>query len=124
MELITQHLIMAEDLNPNYSIFGGQLLAWLDKDIYIYASTKLEFIRLATASMDKICFKKPAYLGEIIQIYGRIRKVNYSSVIAEGKAVAFNPQNKHKRDIIVCEITFVAIDNQGRVSRLPKKNAK
>ena len=39
--LVSQHLVMTEHLNPNHVIFGGQLLAWLDKDLYIFVSSTI-----------------------------------------------------------------------------------
>ena len=41
--LITQHLIMTEHLNPNHVIFGGQLLAWLDVDVYLHISKLVKY---------------------------------------------------------------------------------
>ncbi len=116
--LVSQHIVMTEHLNANHHIFGGQLLAWLDKDLYVFISTKMRYKRLVTLGMNNVRFRKPAHLGEIIQIYGQIKQVKRSSVTANGKAVAFDPESLATREIIECEITFVALDEKGRPSRI------
>lgn len=116
--LISQHLVMTENLNPNHTIFGGQLLAWLDKDLYIYTSTEVKYKSLVTLSINDVRFTKPAKLGEIIQMYGKIHQIKRSSIITMGKAAAFDPETKVKKGIIECEITFVAVDSNGRPKRI------
>ena len=41
--LVTQHMVMSEHLNPNHHIFGGQLLAWLDTDVYLHCTNRLRY---------------------------------------------------------------------------------
>ena len=118
MQLITQHVVMPENLNPNHQVFGGTLLAWLDKDLYIFTATQLKFSMLVTGSMNHIRFKKPAYLGEIIRFYGKIKEIKRSSVTTTGLAMAFHPETQATREIIECDITFVALNAQGKVIRI------
>ena len=112
-ELVTRHLVMPEDLNPNHSIFGGKLLAWMDVDLYLFASAKVKVTNMETVAMEKVYFKNPAYLGEIIEITASISRVRRSSVTVHGKAEAFDPENGSRRLIIECEITYVAVDDDG-----------
>ena len=116
--LISQHLVMTENLNPNHTIFGGQLLAWLDKDLYIYTSTEVKYKSLVTLSINDVRFTKPAKLGDILQMYGKIHEIKRSSIITMGKAAAFDPETEVKKGIIECEITFVAVDSNGRPKRI------
>lgn len=118
--LASQHLVMTEHLNPNHHIFGGQLTAWLDKDLYMYACKVLKYKRFATLSMDNIRFRNPAYLGDILQIYGRISEVSRTTVRVDGKIVAFDPENETYREVIACEITYVALNDKGKPMRIPQ----
>ncbi len=113
-ELTTKHLVMPSALNPNYSIFGGQLLAWLDMDLYLYVSGKVACKNMVTVSMDKVYFKNPAFLGEMIEIRAALHRVRRTSVTALGKAEAYNPETGDRRLIIECEITYVAVDSNGK----------
>jgi acyl-CoA hydrolase len=116
--LVTQHMVMSEHLNPNHHIFGGQLLAWLDTDVYLHCTNRLRYKSMVTVSMNNVYFKAPGYLGDIIQIYARIKEVRRSSVTAEGKAVAYDPEKQTSREIIACEVTYVAVGSNGRPVRL------
>ena len=111
---MTQHLVMTEHLNPNNVIFGGQLLAWLDTDVYIHVCNKMRYKSLVTVSMDSVRFKSPAYLGDIVQIYAKIKEIKKTSVTAHGKAVTYTAADGSHRDIIECEITYVAVNENGR----------
>ena len=111
--MVTRRLIMPEDLNPNHSIFGGKLLAWMDVDLYLFASAKVKITNMVTAAMDKVNFKNPAYLGEIIEITAAISRIRRSSVTIHGKAQAHDPKTSDRRLIIECEITYVAVDDEG-----------
>lgn len=116
--LVTQHLIMTEHLNPNHVIFGGQLLAWLDVDVYLFMAQEVSFKQLVTVSMTNVSFKAPGYLGEHIQIHARLKEKRKSSVTAVGKAIAYDPQSANIREIISCEITYVAVDDSGKPKRV------
>ena len=112
--LVSRHLIMPNELNPNHSIFGGQLIAWLDKDLYVYLSGVVKYRNMVTVGMNNVHFKKPAYLGEVIEIYGAVHQIRKSSVTAFGKAIAKDQETGDSRLIIQCEITYVAIDENGK----------
>lgn len=118
--LVSQHLVMTEHLNPNHHIFGGQLLAWLDKDIYIHVSNVLKYKTFVTLAMNHVRFRNPAYLGEVIQIYAKIEELKRTSVTAIGKAVAYDQETGNSRDIIECQVTFVALDENGKPRKIPR----
>lgn len=116
--LVSQHMVMPEHLNPNHHIFGGQLLAWLDVDVYLHCSHRLKRKKMVTVAMNNVYFKAPAYLGDIIQIYAKILEVRRSSVKAAGQALAYDPEKQTHREIITCEVTYVAVDKHNRPVRL------
>lgn len=117
-QLVSQHLVMNEHLNPNHAIFGGQLLAWLDVDVYLFCTNNLRYKNMVTVSMNNVFFKNPAYLGDIIQIHARMKEIKRSSVTAYGKAIAFDPEKQSSRDIIECEITYVALNENNKPARI------
>ncbi len=41
MEFRTRKLIKPEDLNAGHTLFGGQLLKWIDEEAAIYAMCQL-----------------------------------------------------------------------------------
>ena len=116
--LITQHFVMQKDLNPYGNIFGGTLLAWLDEDLYLLIRKELSYPYFVTYAMLNVYFKKPAKLGDLIQIWGRILSVGKTKVQVEGKAIAIREGEK-EREIISCEVIYVSVDKKGRPCRIP-----
>ena len=54
MEFRTRKLIKPEDLNAGHTLFGGQLLKWIDEEAAIYAMCQLNNQRVTTKFMSEI----------------------------------------------------------------------
>ncbi|HRP69935.1 MAG TPA: hotdog domain-containing protein, partial [Turneriella sp.] len=89
-----------------------------------YCTNKLRYKSMVTVSMNNVYFRAPGYLGDIIQIYARLKEVRRSSVTAEGKAVAYDPEKQTSREIITCEVTYVAVSPTGKPVRIFDEHGK
>lgn len=68
MKFYTRKLIKPSDLNANNTLFGGQLLKWIDEEAGIYAMTKLESPKVVTKFMSEINFVSSAAQADVIEI--------------------------------------------------------
>jgi acyl-CoA hydrolase len=68
MNFHTRKWVKPEDLNPNGSLFGGSLLAWIDEEAAIYAIVQLENDRCVTKYISEINFVSSAKQGDIIEL--------------------------------------------------------
>lgn len=68
MKFQTRKWVKPGDLNPNQSLFGGKLLAWIDEEIALYASLQLDSYTVVTKHMSEINFRSSAKAGDIIEI--------------------------------------------------------
>ena len=68
MRFHTRKWVKPEDLNPNGTLFGGQLLAWMDEELALYSIVQLENSRVVTKPMSEINFRSSAKQGDIIEI--------------------------------------------------------
>jgi len=68
MRFHTRKWVKPEDLNPNGTLFGGQLLAWIDEELALYSIIQLENSRVVTKHMSEINFRSSAKQGDIIEI--------------------------------------------------------
>ena len=68
MKFFTRKLIKPGDLNANNTLFGGQLLKWIDEEAGIYAMSKLESGKVVTKYMSEIDFVSSARQGDVIEI--------------------------------------------------------
>ena len=111
MRFHTRKWVKPEDLNPNGTLFGGKLLAWIDEEAALYAIVQLENQRVVTKHMSEINFMSSAKQGDIVEIgidvvlFGTTQFVLISEV-----------RNKmtHENIITVDNITMVNLDGYGR----------
>lgn len=68
MRFHTRKWVKPQDLNPNGTLFGGQLLAWIDEELALYSIIQLENSRVVTKSMSEINFRASARQGDVIEI--------------------------------------------------------
>jgi len=68
MKFFTRKLIKPGDLNANNTLFGGQLLKWIDEEAGIYAMTKIGSHRVVTKFMSEINFVSSAKQADVIEI--------------------------------------------------------
>jgi acyl-CoA thioesterase YciA len=80
MKFSTRKLIKPEDLNANNTLFGGQLLKWIDEEAGIYAMTKLGSAKVVTKFMSEINFVSSAAQADVIEIGLEFISVGQSSI--------------------------------------------
>jgi acyl-CoA hydrolase len=80
MRFHTRKWVKPEDLNPNGTLFGGKLLAWIDEELALYTIIQLENTRVVTKHMSEINFKSSARQGDIIEIGIDVVKFGTSSL--------------------------------------------
>ncbi|MDT8346373.1 MAG: hotdog domain-containing protein [Flavobacteriaceae bacterium] len=68
MRFHTRKWVKPEDLNPNASLFGGKLLAWIDEEAALYTVVQLENAKVVTKYMSEINFVTAPVQGDIIEI--------------------------------------------------------
>ena len=80
MQFRTRKLVKPEDLNPGGSLFGGQLLRWIDEEAAIYAMCQLDNQRVTTKFMSEIDFISPARTGDVVEIGLEMVKMGITSI--------------------------------------------
>jgi acyl-CoA hydrolase len=106
-------LVQPEFMNEQGALFGGYLLKWLDEYAYITASIEYPGNRFVTIGLDKVEFRHPIALGEILRFsVTQYRKGNTSveylvEVYGEKKSVAPD------ETLFTTKITFVNLGENG-----------
>jgi acyl-CoA hydrolase len=113
MRFHTRKWVKPEDLNPNATLFGGKLLAWIDEEAALYAIIQLENQRVVTKHMSEINFMASAKQGDIVEIGIDVVKFGKTSLVLRSEV-----RNKMTQEkiITVDNITMVALDGFGRPS--------
>lgn len=100
-----------DDNNENSILFGGKLLYEIDyagAKVVRRATYEVDCHMIVTASIDKINFEKPAYIGDIITMTCFIKAFGKSSIQVRVK-VTRESLKGHIEQICSANMTFVTI---------------
>lgn len=86
MKFQTRKWVKPQDLNPNGTLFGGLLLAWIDEEAALYAAIQLDNAKVVTKFISEINFKSSAKQGDIIEIGMQMVKLGNSSLTLKCEA--------------------------------------
>mgnify|MGYP003533573448 FL=1 len=117
MRFHTRKWVKPQDLNPNGTLFGGQLLAWIDEELALYSIVQLENPRVVTKHMSEINFKSSARQGDIVEIGIDVVKFGNTSLVLKCAV-----RNMMTREIIITidHTTMVNLGEDGK----PKAHGK
>ena len=113
MELISTRKCMTRDVGFNGNLFGGQMLSWLDEAAVAYTCQVCETPRMVTVCIEKVQFRKPIRPGQIIKIYGEVKKFNNTSIEIAIEARRTSTYNGSQKVICTTIMKFVRIDGDG-----------
>jgi acyl-CoA thioesterase YciA len=117
MRFHTRKWVKPEDLNPNSTLFGGRLLAWIDEELALYSIVQLQNPKIVTKHMSEINFRSSAKQGDIVEIGIDVVKFGNTSI-----TLACQVRNMMTREIIISidTITMVSLGEDGK----PKAHGK
>lgn len=110
-------VVCPNDTNPMGILQGGRLVQWMDIAAAVCAQTHAGKI-CVTASIDTVSFIQPAYVGDIIYIEAKITRAFTTSMEIMVSASSKSVFSIKRRLISESYFTFVAIDENGKVSRI------
>lgn len=107
-------MAMPADTNASGDIFGGWLMSQVDIAGSIAAYRRARG-RIVTIAVNEFRFINPVYVGDLISLYSRVIHVGNTSirVMIEGFAERSRGTDECDR-VAEAEITYVAIDEQGK----------
>jgi len=95
-ETIMTEVVYPNDANPMGMLQGGRLVQWMDTASAICAQTHAGRIAV-TASIDKVEFKNPAKVGDIISINAKVTRAFEKSM--EVHVRAWSTESNQRRSI-------------------------
>ena len=111
--------VMPDHINVVGTLFGGQMIAWVD---LAAAKVSHRFLKgtnvdgAVTRTIDKVEFKEPVFLGDWVNCESKVIRTGSSSLEIEIKAFA-ESKDHGKRLACTANITFVAVvrDDEGKL---------
>lgn len=116
--VVTTEHVLPTNTNPHGTMFGGDVLALMDKTAAIAA---IRFCRqpVVTASTERIDFRTPIRLGDIIEAFARVIHTGRTSLIVRIDIYAERPFTDEREHCTSGYYSFVSIDEQGRPQPVP-----
>ena len=116
---IMNELVLPNDTNTLNNLMGGRLLHWMDIAAAISAQKHSNHI-VVTASVDNVSFKKAIKLGDVITISAKVTRAFTTSMEVRLEVWTENIPTGEKNKSNEAYYTFVALDNAGRVAKVPE----
>ncbi|RZO56505.1 MAG: acyl-CoA thioesterase [Phycisphaeraceae bacterium] len=104
---------MPRDTNVYGTIFGGVILSWIDQAGFVEARRHAK-CRWVTASIERVDFRSPVNVGDLVRLLTRPRRTGTSSLEVEVKVEAERWDNGETAEVTTARLTMVAVDEDGR----------
>lgn len=114
----TEHkeIVSPPHCNHHGTVFGGHVLALIDKVAAIVAIEHCRTGSVVTLSMDRVQFFKPVKQGQLLHLEGRMTYTGASSMEIYVKVYGKDLSRNGAESWLTCEAftTFVLVDKHGR----------
>ena len=111
-------LVMPPEINARGSVFGGWVMAQIDKAAAIAAMRHCRG-PVATASMDSIDFLAPMKLGDVVRLSAYLTQVFHTSMEVEVEVHSEHPTTGERAKTCTAFITMVALGPDGKPVPVP-----
>ncbi|WP_042492357.1 acyl-CoA thioesterase [Aequorivita sublithincola] len=112
-------MVLPSDTNPIGNMFGGELLARMDRTASIAARRHSRRI-VVTASVNHVAFNKMIPLGSVVTVDAKVSRAFSSSMEVYMDVFIENRESGEKYLSNEAIYTFVAVDETGRPVRVPE----
>lgn len=117
-ELTMSVLMTPEMANFSGNVHGGTILKLLDQVAYACAS-RYSGSYVVTLSVDKVTFKEPIHVGELVTFLASVNHVGRTSMEIGIRVEAQNIQKRTVRHTNSCYFTMVAVSDDGKPKAIP-----
>ena len=111
--------VLPSETNAIHTLFGGELLARMDRAASIAAQRHSGKI-VVTASVNHVAFKHPVPLGSIVTVEAKVSRAFKSSMEVYIDVWVDNKTSKESIKVNEAIYTFVAVDNTGSPVVIPQ----
>ena len=119
-EAILADLMMPSQANGlrSPSIFGGVVMSMVDKCAALSAMKHCGG-QATTLSVERILFKEPILVGELVEIRSHVAQVGRTSMSVVADVYAEDLRTGTRRHTNACWLTFVHLDDNGKPAPVP-----
>ena len=109
---------MPQHANLLGNVFGGVVLSMMDSCAAI-AAFRHSRMNVVTASIDRVDFREPIHLGDLVVMKASVNFVGRTSMEVGVRVEAEQLLTGRRRHTNSCYLTYVAVDANGRPTEVP-----
>lgn len=118
---ILTDLVLPSETNPLNNLFGGELLARMDRAAGIAARRHSRRV-VVTASVNHVAFNRSVPLGSVVTVEAKVSRAFSSSMEVYIDVWVDDRESGDRTKANEAIYTFVAVDETGRPVRVPEIN--
>ncbi len=112
-------MMLPSDANPMGNVFGGTIMKYVDLIAGLVAKRHARNTNCVTASIDRMTFLKPVYIGNALILSARLNYVRRSSMEVEVAIESENLDTGTRVRTGTAFVTMVGLDREGRPTEVP-----
>ncbi len=113
-------MMLPSDANPKGNVFGGVIMKHVDLAAGLVAKRHARNTNCVTASIDRMTFLKPVYIGHALILSARLNYVRRSSMEVEVGIESENLDDGTRVRTGTAFVTMVALDSNGSPTEVPQ----
>ncbi len=120
-EAVVADLMMPHQANGlrRPSVFGGVIMSMVDRCAALSAM-RHGGGQATTLSIDRILFKEPIRVGDLVEVRSRVVQVGRTSMSVLANVFAETISTGERRHTNECWLTFVHLDEEGKPAPVPR----
>lgn len=116
--IIMTHVMLPQDTNPAGNVHGGVIMKHID-NAAVSVSIRHTRSNAVTASIDRLDFHNPVFLGNILTLKASINLVGKTSMEVGVRVESENPYSGEVNHTASAYLTIVALGDNGRPKEIP-----
>ena len=117
-EMTTARLMKPTDANVLGNVFGGAIMRYMD-EIAAIVAWRHAGKNVVTASIDRMNFYAPVYVGNLLILKASVNYVGKTSMEIGVRLEAQDPTTRKGTHTGSCYLTYVALDEKGKPTPIP-----
>lgn len=112
-------VMLPSDANPKGNVFGGVIMKYVDLIAGLCAKRHAGRANTVTASIDRMTFLKPVFIGNALILFARINFIRRSSMEVQVTVEAEDLDDGTRVHTGTAFVTMVALDKYGKPTEVP-----
>jgi len=111
-------IMMPEHANTQGNVHGGWIMKLVD-EAGALASTRHAAHRTVTVAIDRMVFRYPIHIGDLVLLNAEVTYAGHTSMEVEVDVIAENPISGEQIHTNAAYLVYVAIDDKDKPTRIP-----